>query len=195
MRRNPSHRSGAACALRRSQWLVGTILLWLWSGPQAYGLQRPLKTRLANYEESPVILRNVSVKLVETFSGPTQFPFAAFPDGAEVRVRRNQVRYMNQLNHQIPTYLLEGQLELRNEASKEVAAFQLTTVFLNAFRERIGTDRHTLSGPLAPRQTTLLSWSRNLPHEEVFEMFFAVTAIRFADGTVWTPTEELILLP
>lgn len=195
MRRNPSHHSGVACALRRSQWLAGTILVWLGSCPQASSLQRSVKTRLANYEESPVILRDVSVKLVETFSGPTQFPFATFPDGAEVRVHRNQVRYMNQLNHQIPTYLLEGQLELRNEASKEVAAFQLTTVFLNAFRERIGTDRHTLAGPLAPRQTTVLSWSRNLPHEEVFEMFFAVTAIRFADGTVWTPTEELILLP
>jgi hypothetical protein len=41
----------------------------------------------------------------------------------------------------------------------------------------------------------MLSWAKSLPDEETFEMFFIISAVRFSDGTVWSPEEELIVLP
>jgi len=148
-----------------------------------------------NYEEAPVSLVKASVQLVQTYSNPSQFPLAELQGSKEVRVNRSRVRYVNRLNQQVPTYMLEGELELQNNTRKEAVAVQITTIFLNAFRERIETDRQTLAGPWAPRQTTRIRWARHLPHEEVFDLFFVITAARFEDGSVWAPTEELILLP
>lgn len=178
------------------RWVaIGVAITALGAIPDAGGLERAVRTRIANYDKAPVTLRHAAVELVQTFSTPTQFPLSAVAGQEDVNVRRSRVRYMNRLGQQVPSYLLQGELELANETRKEVAALQITTVFLNAFRERISTDRYALSSPLAPRKTIRMPWSRSLPHEEVFEMFFVITAVRFADGTVWAPAEELILLP
>jgi len=174
--------------------LVLGLVLVLWSEP-AFSLQRSVRARIANYEEAPVSLRHASVQLVQTYSNPSQFPLAALAEGEEVKIKRSRVRYMNRVNQQIPTYLLEGELELHNHTRKEVMALEITTIFLNAFRERISMDQDSLTQSLSPYETKTIRWSRALPHEGVFEVFFVVTAIRFSNGEVWAPTEELILLP
>ena len=159
------------------------------------GFERSIDARIANYDEAPVTLLNASAQLLQTYGSPSQFPFAVIEGGHDIRISRARVHYMNRHNQQIPTYLLEGELEIRNTTQKEVTALQITTVFLNAFRERISTERRSFAQSLAPRRAKRIQWSRGLPHEEVFEMFFVVTAVRFSDGTVWAPTEELVALP
>jgi hypothetical protein len=158
-------------------------------------LQRTVPAKPAKYDEAPVVVRQASVRLVETYSAPTQYPLATSPEGYEIRVKRSRVRYANRANQQVPTYLLEGHVEVANETRRPVEAMQITTVFVNAFGERIGTDRSSIAQGLAPRKSRRIDWSKSLPHHEVFEVYFVVTAVRFADGEVWTPTEELILLP
>ncbi|MBI2103966.1 MAG: hypothetical protein HYT90_00090 [Candidatus Omnitrophica bacterium] len=161
---------------------------------EAFGFERAVRTRIANYEEAPVSLRAASTQLVRTYDNPNQISLAAL-EGGDRQVKRSRVQYINRLNQQAATYLLEGELELRNQTRKDIAALQITTVFLNAFRERIGTERQSLSEPLRPGQTKQVRWSRGLPYQDVFELYVIVTAVRFSDGTVWSPADELILLP
>lgn len=175
-------------------YVMGGLVVVI-AAEQASGIERSVQTRIANYEQAPVSLVKASVQLNRTYSTPGQFPLAELQGGTEVRVNRSRVPYVNQMNREVPTYVLEGELELRNNTRKEVVVLQITAIFLNAFRERIQTDRQTLAKPLTPRQTTRIRWARNLPHEDVFELYLVITAARFEDGTVWAPTEELILLP
>ena len=167
------------------------------SGQDASALKRALRTRVANYDNAPVLVRQASVDLVQTYGTPSQVPMPAVPglDGGGMQVSRSHVRYVNRLNQQAPTYSLEGEIELQNGTRKEVSALKLTTIFLNAFHERIGTDQQMLAQPLLPRQTKRVDWSRALPHEDVYEMFVVINAVRYSDGTVWTPSEELIVIP
>ena len=164
-------------------------------GTTSEAMPRTVYAKAAKYDEAPVVVRQASVRLVQTYSSPTQYPLATSPDGYEVKVKRSRVRYANRADQQAPTYLLEGSVELENETRRPVEAVQVTTVFLNAFRERIGTDRHVIAKPLESREIRRLDWSKSLPHEDVFEVYFVVTAVRFADGEVWAPTEELVFLP
>ncbi len=197
-------RMGCAAAgpanLRQHHWiqcLVGGLVL-VTVAEQAFALQRAVRARIANYEQAAVSLRNASIQLTQTYSTPSQFPLSEMrgdKEDQEVQINRSRVRYANRLNQQVPTYLLEGELEVRNNAPKAVVAMQITAIFLNAFRERIETDRQTLAGSLRPSQVATVRWARNLPHQEVFELYFVVTAARFEDGSVWSPTEEMILLP
>lgn len=179
--------------MRPSWRLMAGVAAWLVAGA-APALERDVRTRIANYEEAPVVLKSAAIKLVQTYTQPGQFPFAT-ADGSEAKVHRSRVRNLNRLHQQIPTYLLEGSLELRNQTRRSVETFQLTTVYFNAFRERIRTDRDTVTLALAPRQQKTLAWSKGVPHEEVFEMVVVPSAVRFTDGSVWSPTEELIVIP
>ena len=175
------------------KWAVvgGGILLM---AEPTFGIQRALRTRMVNDDEAPVFLQQASVELVQTYSNPSQFPLAAIGD-QDTGVQRSRIRHMNRLNQQIPTYVIEGALEVRNHTTKPIAAIQITTIFLNAFRERVATERRSLVQPLAPRQSKRIMWSRNIPHEEVFEVLFATSGVRFSDGSIWTPTEELVDVP
>ena len=181
--------------MRTEARLILAAVMLLGAGAASEARQRTVRAKPATYDEAPVVVRQASVRLVQTYSSPSQYPLATAPDGYEVKVKRSRVRYANRANQQVPTYLLEGSVELENETRRDVEAVQVTTVFLNAFGERISTDRHAIANPLEPRQTRRIDWSKNLPHEEVFEVYFVVTAVRFADGDVWTPTEELVILP
>lgn len=173
--------------------LVGGSLLLASVAPAA-AFERTVKARVANYDEAPVILRAAQIKLVQTYSDTSQAPFVVM-DGKDTGIRRSRVRHLNRAHQQVPMYLLEGTLELRNETRRQVETMQLTTVFFNAFRERIRTDRDAVTVTLASRQQKLLTWSKGVPHEEVFEMMVVISAVRFSDGSVWSPTEELILIP
>ena len=185
---------GACLGLRRG--LLGAILLALALGtPAAWaGLQRTLQSRLANFTDSPVTLESSSAKLSATYASPGQFPFATIND-TEVRVKRSRVRYVNRLNQQIPTYLVEGKLTLRNRFEKRVDVLELTTTFLNAFREQVGQSHQAVADPMQPYETKTVAWSTTLPHPEVYEIFVALTGVRFHDGTVWAANEEAIVVP
>ena len=174
-----------------ASWLMACLVL---SGAEVSGLQREVRTRTANYDDAPVTLEDARVKLVQTYSAPNQFPLA-LADGDDVKVHRTRVRHLNRLHQQVPTYQLESHLELRNATRKTVATLQVTTVFFNAFHERIGIERESLPSAVPPRQTKTITWRKNLPNEYVFEMLFVISAVRFTDGTVWSPAEELIILP
>ena len=175
-------------------WVVAGLWVELMSHP-ALGFQRVVRTRVTSYDAAPVIVRDVSIRLVETFSSPTQFPLAALEGGSEVRVERSRVRYMNRLNQQIPTFLLEGTLKIRNQSRLDVIALEVTTIALNVFRKRIKTGQDAVYASLGPGEIKDIAWSKNLPNEDIFELVFVVTAVRFIDGTVWAPTEELLLAP
>ncbi|MBI4354299.1 MAG: hypothetical protein HY595_03580 [Candidatus Omnitrophica bacterium] len=171
--------------------LVGCVAL---PTAEVMAVQRDVRTRTANYEEAPVLLQDARVRLTQTYSAPSQFPLV-LSDGTDVRIQRSRVRHLNRLNQQVPTYQLQGQLELRNTSRKTVAMLQITTVFFNGFHERLSMEQESILHTLPPKQTKMLSWAKSLPDEETFEMFFIISAVRFSDGTVWSPEEELIVLP
>ena len=180
---------------RLAQCLALSLLV-LVVGQEAFAFRRELRTKVANYDNAPVIIRQASIQLVQTYGTPSQETVAALAlERGAAQTSRSHIRYVNRLNQQTPTYSLEGEIELRNDAQKAVAALKLTTVFLNAFRERLSTDQQLLVQSLSPRQTKRVQWSRALPHEEVYEMFVVINAVRYSDGTVWTPSEELIVIP
>ena len=181
---------------RHGPWKAGLCsgFCLLLCSPRVLGFERLIDARIANYDEAPVTLLKASAQLMQTYGSTGQFPFAVLEGGHEARIQRARVHYLNRHNQQIPTYLLEGELEIRNASHKDVTALQITTIFLNAFHERISTERRSLTQSIAPKRAKKIQWSRGLPHEEVFEVCFVVTAVRFSDGTVWAPTEELVAL-
>ncbi len=186
----------AEAGARRWLQTLGALLVALSLGsPSALaGLQRVIQSRLANHPDSPVVVERCAARLMETYAGPGQFPFATMND-TEVRVKRSRVRYVNRLNQQIPTYMIEGQLTLHSQFRKKVAVMEVTTTFLNAFRERVGQSQYAVTEPLQPYETKTINWSMALPHPEVYEMFVVVTGVRFEDGMVWSPNEEAIIVP
>ena len=194
--RSPAHRRPTDRRWPR-EIVGGTLLFWLClvlAHGQVFGVQRTVRTRIANYEGAPVLIRAATTQLVQTYSSPGQFPFATVGDD-EVKVPRSRVRYLNKVNQQIQTYLLEGEVTMENQTAQPIEALQLTTIILNAFRERIATERQSIAEPLPPHRTRQMRWSRNLSHQDVFELYVVVTRARFGNGTVWTATEELILVP
>lgn len=177
--------------------LTGTLLVLcatVLASPPAFGMEREVRTRIANYDEAPVIVRQAAVYLVQSYGNPTSAPVVASGDNSP-STRHNRVRYMNRLNQEIPRYQLESELHLQNLTPKEIEAFQVTMIFLNAFHERIASDQQSVTEPLGPREMKTVEWSRKLPHQEVFELFLVITAVRFQDGSVWVPVEELIIVP
>ncbi|GEM_PF-1407837 len=182
---------------RRALVLGGGLLLALSAAsPQAAGVAKLIRTQIANYDKTPIILIGARVKLRESFTPPNQVPFSALPGVPKSKPTRGGVRYLNRLAQQVPIYKLEGELEISNTTPKRVKLVQVTAVYFDAFRTRLGEERHTLQQPLGPAQRARLSWLGALPHEDVFEMFFVVTGARFDDETTWTaPEEELVLEP
>ena len=179
------------------RWALTALLVvsvGLLFGALAWAVQHTVRARVETYDDAPVRTKHAVVRLVQTFSNPSQFPFASI-QGEEIKIARTRVRYMNRKNQQAPTYELEGEVEVRNGIRKPAAFIQLTAISLNAFQDRIDLDQQSISEPLSPGQTRLIKWSKSLPNEQVYEVVFVVTAVRFTDGTVWAPTEELVLSP
>lgn len=171
---------------RRLLWMMGGLLL---AGGPALALERKVETQVVNVEGVPVVVETASTRLVQTYGRMSQFPLAAV-GREEVRIARSRVKYMNQLNQQVPTYQLQGEAVVRNGTRSEVVALQLTVVSFNAFQERLAIDRHTLTEPVGPLKTDTIRWSQALSHPDVFELYVVVTGARFKDGTVWTADEE-----
>ena len=181
--------------MRAKDWLLVAVSGLLLS-PNAAGVTKFIRTQVANYDKTPVSLTGASVKLRESFNPPNQVPLNALQGVPKTKPTRGGVRYLNRLAQQVPIYKLEGALEVSNTTPKRVELVQITAVYFDAFRARLGEARQTIQQSLAPAQRARLSWSGELPHEEVFEMFFVVTGVRFEDEGTWTaPDEELVLEP
>lgn len=175
-------------------WWVGLAVCL--AAQNADAVQRTVKTRAANYDDSPVLVQNASIHMVQTYSTPGQVALVKMAGPhSEGRATRSRVRVANRLNQEIETYLLEGNVDLRNDTGKTISAFRITAIFLNAFQERIEVDQQMIQEPLGPGQQRQVPWNRQIPHQEVFEVVIVVTAVRYSDGTVWAPTEELVLVP
>lgn len=173
--------------------LLGWSSLLLASGP-VFGLERRVETRIVNADGAPVIVEAASTQLVQTYGRSNQFPLASVGQ-QEIRVARSRVKYINQLNQQVPTFLLQGEVHIENDTRRDVVALQLTTVSFNAFQERLAIDRHTITDAVGPLKSETVRWSHTLSQPDIFELYVAITGVRFKDGTVWSADEELIFVP
>ncbi len=178
--------------MRRLLPPAGLLAIGLVVGTLAgVALDRSLVVLTANYPEAPVTLERAELRLVETFTGPSQLP--PFPD---VEIPRSRVRYLNVKNRVPLTYAIEGQVTCRNHTKKIVEAIQLTTILLNPFRERLRLNVVTLRSRVAPQDTGSLSWSEMSGMKDVEEVRLVITAVRFSNGTVWTaPDKDLFVWP
>lgn len=178
--------------MRRLLPQVGLLVTGLFVGTLVgVALDRSLVVLTANYPEAPVTLERAELRLVETFTGPTQLP--PLPD---LEIPRSRVRYLNVKNRLPLSYAIEGQVTCRNRTQKVVEAVQLTTIVLNPFRERLRLSVVTLRSRVAPRDTESLSWSETFGTKDAEEVRLAITAVRFSDGTVWTaPDKDLFVWP
>jgi hypothetical protein len=164
--------------------------------PMRVEAAKPIRSQIANYDTTPVPLLSAHIKLRESFTPPNQVPVSALQGIPNTKPARGGVRYLNRLAQQVPIYKLEGELEVSNQSGKRVQLVQVTAVYFDAFRTRLGEERQTIDQALAPAQRARLNWLGELPHEDVFEIFFVVSGVRFEDGTTWTaPEEELVLEP
>lgn len=180
----------------------GLHLAW-WAGlavcvaaQSAEAMQRTVKTRITNYDNAPVLIRQASIHMVQTYSTPNQVALVNVGGPhAEGRATRSRVRVANRLNQEVPTFLLEGNVTFQNDSAKMVTALRITTIFLNAFQERIEADQQMVREVLGPGMQKQVPWNRQLPHEEVYEAVVVVTGVRYSDDTAWAATKDLVLLP
>jgi hypothetical protein len=161
--------------------------------PEASALQRVLRSKAHNYPNAPVRVAQSKVTLLDVFPTPTQ---AGVPDAGKSRVR-----YANKAGLLPRSYRLRGELSCANESGQTVEAIKVTVVVLDAFHQAVmvpGQRSAYLVEQIVeaiPRGAAKrLQWEQDVGGtSEVYEVAVVVTAVRFADGSVWTaPDEELI---
>ena len=154
--------------------------------------QRPVPSKVFNHDEAPLVLKQVKMTLVETYSSPTQ---NASPDQA---ARRSTVKYANRAGMQASTFVLDGQVVCQNVSSKPVEALGLTVVLFDAFHQPLqaagqaqaATTQVRLDIPA--KQTKTISWQAPMRSEDLYEAAVVITRIRFTDGTTWiAPADEV----
>ena len=120
-------------SLPRLKTLALWIALLVAVSEPAFGLQREIRSRIVSYDNAPARVREASVQLIQTYGTPSQFPLATLPEGSEAKIIRSRVRYLNRANQQVPTYQLDGECALESRACKDIAAIQVTAIFLLLF--------------------------------------------------------------
>jgi hypothetical protein len=178
--------------LRRAGWLAAVCGLSAAVSLSAWALQRMLKSKAHNYASTPVALRQSKVTLVEVFAAPT---VAGIPDAGKSRVR-----YANRAGLTPPNYRLKGEVLCVNESPQAVEALKLTVIALDAFHQPIAIPGQgspysveQVVGTIPRSGSRQVSWDRTIGSADVYEVAVVVTAVRFADGSVWmAPDEELI---
>lgn len=180
--------------MRRAGSRFGLVTLFVTVfAVSAWALQRPITSRFENYQDAPVVIRKVETSMIETFATPSQYGSASF------RQRGSRVRYANRAGLTVSKFDLSGEVVCRNHSRKTVEAFEVTIIPLDVFHEpvramgqrgRFATEQVIR---LLPRgSTTKMEWYLPTLEGEVYEVALVVTRVRFKDGTIWEPTEELI---
>ncbi len=151
--------------------------------------QRFVKSKTHSYPNSPVLLERAKVTLFETFSPPAQF---GIPGAA-----RSRVRYANQPLS--PTLMLDGRVVCVNRSTQGIEALKLTIVLFDAFHQSISVPGQGASlvkqivTPLPKNTSKELTWQERMDSTDIYEVAVVLTAVRFADGSIWlAPDVELI---
>jgi hypothetical protein len=156
-------------------------------------MQKPVRAKGHNYDQTPVAIQRASVTLIETFFAPTQLPLGS------ARVKQTRVRYANRAGLTPSSLVLDGEVVCRNQSRQEIEALELTVVLLDAFHQPIGGVKqepvtvHRVSQRLPARSEQAIAWEQQIESLDVYEVAVVVTRARFTDGTLWqAPEEELI---
>ena len=159
-----------------------------------WALQRPLRSKVHNYADAPVVVKQSKVTLIETFATPTQLR------AANTKARTSRVRYANRAGLLPSTYAIKGEVFCQNQASRTVEALALTIVALDAFHQAITPPGRVKSysiqqvvETLPRRSSRRITWQVPAGSPEVYEVAVIITGVRFSDGSVWhAPAEEII---
>ena len=156
--------------------------------------QRPVKTKIHNYANAPVMTKESKVALVETFASPMQ---AGLQDST---TRLSRIRYANRAGLTPSTFELQGELLCHNKGSQRVEAMAVTIVVLDAFHQPIRSGAR--GEPMTVQQMVIqlpqrgakrVVWQLPVSNGDVYEVAAIVTRVRFEDGSVWmAPNEELV---
>lgn len=185
-------------SLRSRRLMTGGMVLLLLLGITEGSLlaeQRAVKSKILNYPNTPVHIKQAKVMLVETFLLPTQ---AWTPEA-----RGSRVRYANQAGQTPSTFVLEGTVLCVNKSSQAIEGIGLSLVFLDLFHQPIQPAgllqpgallRKPIVVSLSRGDSTRVSWQHPVGmSSEIYEVAVVVTTVRFADGSVWqAPREELL---
>ena len=181
---------------RWPQWIRGVGLLigvLIAAASSAWAAQRPMRSKLHNFTNAPVVIKRTDVLLAETFSTPTQM---ATP-GAHVRPSR--IRYANRAGQLPTTGLLQGEMVCQNQVAQPVEAVELTVVLLDAFHQPMqpsGQNKnlvHQIVSQMPRRLEQRVTWEQDIGAMEVYEVAVMITRVRFADGSLWQAPEEEVI--
>ena len=174
--------------MRPSVRLVAAMLL-VWSQPAA-ALQRSVKAAVTAFSSTPVDIQQPRVRLLETFLSPTQVPGDA---GTESRVR-----YANR--KQAPQLMLTGEGTFVNRSLQRIEAVALTTMPRDAFGESLEAGAgeqgvyklHRFTEPIAKGGVLPFTWEQAITSDDIYEVAIAITAVRFADGSIWLAPKDKV---
>lgn len=185
--------------VNRLLWSTTAALLSVLVCASLWSAQRVLKSKVRNYPNAPVVLKESKVRIVEVFGTPTQPLTPGAIPGA--RIRGSRVRYANRAGLLPSTYVLEGEVSCRNQSRQTVEALEVAIVPLDAFHQPIPPQHRATPYIVQQMATSLPSGAfqwvtfEQLPlsSPDVYEVAVVITRVRFADGSVWmAPKEELI---
>ena len=138
--------------------------------------QRPVKTKIHNYGNAPVLTKESKVALVETFSAPMQ---AGLQDST---TRLSRIRYANRAGLTPSTFELHGELLCQNKTNQRVEAVALTIVVLDAFHQLIRSAGRgepmtvqQLVVQVPQRNTKRMVWQLPVANGDVYEVAAVVT--------------------
>ena len=175
---------------RRRIGAIAALCALAAAGP-AWGTQRSVTAKIHNYKDGPLVIKETTVTLVETYgeAGAQNSP-----------AKGSTVRYANRASQQVSTFILQGMIACENTSSKPIEAIAVGLVLLDPFHERIplpgernGFATNLVMAELSPRGSKEITWEYTLRSSDLFEAAVTITRARFKDGTVWTaPPEEVI---
>ncbi len=118
------------------------LLCWM---PAVAAMQRSVKAAIKTFTSTPVDLQDTTIRLLETFSSPTQ---SAGDGPAESRVRYANRKQSAQL-------VLTGECVLVNRSPQRIEAVAVTTMPVDAFGPWLSRWRRHHTHPSAWRTVAL----------------------------------------
>jgi len=191
--------SGYDTMVNRWLWVTAVAFLSVLVCASLWSAQRALKSKVRNYPNAPVVLKESKVRIVEVFGTPTQPLTPGAIQGA--RVRGSRVRYANRAGLLPSASVLEGEVSCQNQSRQTVEALEVAIVPLDAFHQPIRSQPRATPYTVQQMAASLPSGASQwitfeqlpLSSSDVYEVAVVITRIRFADGSVWlAPEEELI---